>query len=498
IAYDPDDEESVEKVRNAIEDIISLEDTTKLDKEGEEKLPMNIGKATRYNQLFNEIPIWNSQVIVEEDGGGTIKSISGNATYGIVAAQEVHLVKPRLSSDQALQLTKDQYQEQSNSLTSEHEFKYENESAELFYIVDEETGDLVLTYKVSFFTHVAQKENKIVPIRPVVFINADNAEILKSYENIQRASEAGGVGGNKKTGRYVYGENGNPGFLVTKKDGSCRMENENVITENLGHQYYGIGKAYEFPCDTNSYKQINDAYSPLNDAHAFGKIVFDMFDTWYGSSPLQDKLHLRVHYGYGYENATWNGKQMSFGDGENKFYPLVSLDITAHEVAHGFTEQNSGLIYENQSGGINEAFSDMAGEAAEYFFRQQNSGLFKRSMPDYQTGADIFKDKGGALRYLCDPAADGKSIDHVEDYYDGMDVHYSSGIYNKVFCILSNKAGWNAKKAFDIFYVANRAYWIPNEKFDSGAQKVLRAARRIGYESADVIDAFSNVGIDLR
>ena len=79
----------------------------------------------------------------------------------------------------------------------------------------------------------------------------------------------------------------------------------------------------------------------------------------------------QVHYSNSFENAFWNGQQMTFGDGRNRFYPLVSLDVTAHEVSHGFTEQNSGLVYRNQSGGMNEAFSDMAGEAAEYYFCQQ-------------------------------------------------------------------------------------------------------------------------------
>ncbi|MEZ9417725.1 M4 family metallopeptidase, partial [Vibrio sp. 10N.286.49.E1] len=111
----------------------------------------------------------------------------------------------------------------------------------------------------------------------------------------------------------------------------------------------------------------NGAFSPLNDAHYFGNIVFDMYKNWFDTAPLSFKLMMRVHYGNNYENAFWDGKAMTFGDGESFFYPLVSLDVSAHEVSHGFTEQNSGLVYANQSGGMNEAFSDMAGEAAEYY-----------------------------------------------------------------------------------------------------------------------------------
>ena len=88
---------------------------------------------------------------------------------------------------------------------------------------------------------------------------------------------------------------------------------------------------------------------------------------------------------------------MNFGDGASYFYPLTSLDVTSHEISHGFTEQNSNLQYSGQSGGMNEAFSDMAGEAAEYFDRGHN---------DWLVGAEIIKN-GTALRWMCTPTQDG-------------------------------------------------------------------------------------------
>lgn len=100
-----------------------------------------------------------------------------------------------------------------------------------------------------------------------------------------------------------------------------------------------------------------------------------MYRNWYNTAPLSFKLKMRVHYGRNYENAFWDGSQMTFGDGATTFYPLVSLDVAAHEVSHGFTEQNSGLVYSGQSGGINEAFSDMAGEAAENYMKGSNDWL---------------------------------------------------------------------------------------------------------------------------
>ena len=121
---------------------------------------------------------------------------------------------------------------------------------------------------------------------------------------------------------------------------------------------------------------------------------------------------MRVHYSVNNENAFWDGSAMTFGDGASMLYPLVGINMIAHEVSHGFTEQNSNLTYNAQSGGINEAFSDIAGEATEYYFKGD---------VDWLVGADLMK-SGIALRYFEDPTLDGASIGHADDYTSGMNV----------------------------------------------------------------------------
>jgi hypothetical protein len=187
---------------------------------------------------------------------------------------------------------------------------------------------------------------------------------------------------------------------------------------------------------------------------------------------------------------------MTFGDGFTTFYPLVSLDVSAHEVSHGFTEQNSGLIYSGQSGGINEAFSDIAGEAAEFYMRGSN---------DFMVGFDIFKSLTGALRYMCNPPQDGRSIDHASDYYNGLDVHYSSGVFNKAFCLLAKSSGWDTQKAFQAFAFANMNKWTPSETFVSAARGVYDVAcgdpnpptPSQQADAADVMLAFAAVGVTI-
>jgi hypothetical protein len=112
-------------------------------------------------------------------------------------------------------------------------------------------------------------------------------------------------------------------------------------------------------------------------------------------------------------------------------------------------------------------------------------------------GYDIFKNPTAALRYLYDPPLDGMSIDHFDDYYPGMDLHYSSGIFNKAFYLIASTAGWNTRMAFDTFVKANRDYWIPISTFQQGAEGVMNGALDYGYSCADVSDAFAAVGIYL-
>jgi PKD repeat protein len=209
---------------------------------------------------------------------------------------------------------------------------------------------------------------------------------------------------------------------------------------------------------------------------------------WYGLAVLPFQLTLRCHYSNNYENAFWDGSTMTFGDGYTTFYPLVSLDVVSHEVSHGFTQYHSNLTYSGQSGGINEAFSDMAGEAAKYYMRGTN---------DFMCGYDIFKSPTGALRYLYDPPLDGQSIDHVDDYYSGMDVHYSSGVFNKAFYLIATSPGWTTRMAFDIFVKANTDYWSASTNFQQGGEGALDAAMDYGYNCSHVVTAFASVGIPL-
>ncbi|MFT4180074.1 MAG: M4 family metallopeptidase [Thermomonas sp.] len=428
----------------------------------------------RYDQAWRGIPVFGQGVVVSEDSAGNVRTMFGNMVSGL--DRDIASATPTLGKAAALVAGKRAGlgSRISGMLTR-------NEKADLTVYVDD-AGKGHLAYAVTFFADGVASEG---PTRPIVLIDAHSGRVLKQWDNIQHALIGTGPGGNAKTGQYEYGTT--YGYLdVTQSGTTCTMNSTNVKTVNLNNSSSNTSTtAFTYTCPRNTVKTINGAYSPLNDAHYFGNVIFNMYQAYIGMAPLTFQLVMKVHYQTSYENAFWDGSAMTFGDGKNTFYPLVSLDVSSHEVSHGFTEQQSNLTYSGQSGGMNEAFSDMAGEAAEYYMRGSN---------DWQVGADIFKGTG-ALRYMNNPTQDGSSIDNAANYTSSMDVHYSSGVYNKAFYLLATKSGWNTMKAFQAFARANRDYWTASSTFNQGACGVETAAQDLGYTKADVTAAFASVGV---
>jgi len=417
--------------------------------------------VTRYQQYFQGVPVWNESIVEHRTVTQAQPSMSGALISNI--EQDLASAKPVYSEADVLR--------QAKSLAGAT--ATENEQAKL-YVQLGRNNVAQLIYLVSFINTSATK-----PSRPFYMIDANTGAVLKQWEGLAHR-DAQGPGGNAKTGQYEYGVQYGP--LIV--DDNCTMVTPNVITVDLRNAVSGDAP-FRFACPRNTYKLVNGAFSPLNDAHYFGNVVFNMYRDWFNLRPINQTLFMKVHYGLNVQNAYWDGQSMQFGDGGSYSYPWVTLDMVGHEASHGFTEQNSGLVYSGMSGGMNEAFSDMAGEAVKVYMKGSNNFLF---------GADVMKGNG-SLRYMNNPPQDGVSIDHVRNYTNNLDVHYSSGIYNKAFYLLATTAGWSTRKAFDVMVDANRLYWTANSTFNDGACGVEKAAANRGYKVADVTAAFSVVGV---
>ena len=455
---------------------------------------------TRERQVWRGVPVYGSRLVVERDRAGTILRVEGEAQRDL--ASEVPSVQPRISASQAHAALK---------ASAGHRLvrSVDNASNELL-VHTADNAPTRLVYRSSYFTTFNGK-----PTRPTALIDANTGQVIRQWDGLTNgrrppggtstpvAATAYGPGGNPATGYYNYDGSG-PGLdplRVTRIGNVCYTQNDDVATYNvIGSNrltLWSFGCGIGTPAGTSSGDDINGAASPINDAHHFGSVVHDMYTSWFGAPPLTTdgttpmRLDMWVHYGTNYGNAFWTGAQMVFGDGDSYFYPFVVLDITGHEISHGFTEQHSGLEYFGQSGGMNEAFSDMAGEAVKYFDRGSNNFL----VGDEIVKPEVVPLLGPSLRDMCTPSNDGVSIDSARDYYDGLDVHYSSGVYNRAFCTLAKTAGWDTRKAFEVFHDANALYWGPLETFGGGACGVEQAAVDRGYPAADVTAAFAQVDV---
>lgn len=371
-------------------------------------------------------------------------------------------------------------------------------------------------YEVSF--SVTPAKTSVTPAKPILIMDAVTFQVYAEWDNIKTVTRlekveaaGGGDGGNLKMGEVVYDglDNDLPKLNIERDAGNntCYLQNSDVTVKN-----YSGGKVMNFACASadgdhdNVYwdgemDAVNGGYSPGNDALFGGAVIKDMYQKWYNipvlvnsdGSPMM--LNMVVHVPH-YDNAYWDGSKMTFGDGASMFYPLTSLGVAAHEISHGFTEQHSNLAYYGQSGGMNEAFSDMAAQAAEFFAYGKNS---------WQIGPEIFKSENEALRYMDQPSKDcgtekpGNwcSIDDASQYHSGLDVHYSSGVYNRAFYLMGTAPGWDPKKAFDVMVHANSNYWTSTTNFAKGACGVIKATKDHGYDTEAVINAFKTVKVDL-
>jgi len=167
--------------------------------------------------------------------------------------------------------------------------------------------------------------------------------------------------------------------------------------------------------------------------------TWDFYKNTFGRNGIKNNgvaAYSRVHYGTNYENAFWDDACfcMTYGDGGTSFSPLVSLDVAGHEMTHGVTSNTAGLNYSGESGGLNESTSDIFGTMVE--FTANNAA----DPGDYYIGEEIAKD-GTYLRRMDNPSLDGGSANCWSSTVGTLDVHYSSGVGNHLFYLLSEGSG---------------------------------------------------------
>lgn len=435
----------------------------------------------RMQQLHEGVRVWGGDIVTQV-ANGQFRSVKGNMVKNL----EGFNVKPTFEQSLAMRVAKGQYA--SGVKHASAKLDYSRESSELV-IFPMAGRDAKLAWHVTFFTELQAGQ---APGLWNYFIDAQSGEILAKYNAIHTVLEQGsGPGGNAKVARTWNMQ------LDVEPDGAnYKMDTARLRTTDMMNSTTGSGTVVSGPLTA-----VGDA--PENDGHGFAEQVLNMYQEWYGQNSIDNAgfiIKSRIHYGSNYENAFWDGTQMTYGDGATTFHPLSgAIDVVAHEVSHGYTTFHSNLTYSGESGGMNESFSDIAGTIAEFYS--------EGAAADFDLGEDIFKAANQALRYMCNPTADGVSIDHYSNYA-GQGVHFSSGIQNKAFCRAAKRFASGSpdgtatqasvRRVGEAFFLANATKWTASSTFQQGCQGVLDAATDLNFTAAEktaLRASFVDVGV---
>lgn len=253
--------------------------------------------------------------------------------------------------------------------------------------------------------------------------------------------------------------------------------------------------------------------SDADQVYDYAGIVRDYFKNVLGRNSIDNlgmNLILNVHHGVDYMNAFWDGDEMTFGDGDGTIFISFakSLDVVAHELAHGVTQFTANLDYYSQSGALNEHFSDVFGSVITQYAQGQTAHDADWLIGDEIMGPELY---GEALRSMKAPgtAYDNSLLskdpqpDHMSNYYSGADdnqgVHINSGIPNKAFYLTAMEIGTD--KAALIWYNALQKLWA-TANFNDAVGVIVQTARLLTKDgkiplgsTQKVRSAFKAVGL---
>ncbi|WP_410502098.1 M4 family metallopeptidase [Exiguobacterium acetylicum] len=434
-------------------------------------------QIVRLQQEVDGVPVFGSVVVGNVAKDGTLKAVVNDAVN--VKGKPGLAKKATLSEKKAIKL----YQKAIKA----SKFEVAPKAELVIYPVKD---DAVYAYKVTS-TVLAGKE----PSRWTYFIDANSGKVLNKFDQLAHA-----------TGTTVLGTSAT--FNTTLSAGKYYLQD---TTRGKGVYTYDAKNRTSLP--GTLWADADNVFNATYDraavsAHVNASKTYDFYKNTYGRNSFDNagaRLNSTVHYSTNYNNAFWDGTKMVYGDGDGTTFVALSgaLDVVAHELTHAVTEYTAGLVYQNESGAINEAVSDIMGTVAEYTVG---------SNFDWLVGEDIYTPgvSGDALRSMSNPAAYGDP-DHYSKRYTGTQdnggVHINSGIINKAAYLLGNGGtfynvsvtGIGVPKLGAIYYRALNVYLTPNSNFSSLRAAVVQSAKDLyGSTSAEATAAaksFDAVGV---
>lgn len=399
----------------------------------------------RLQQVVGGVPVHGGQVIVK------VRGKKGQRVYGRVFSKAALIATtPSLAPAQAVEAAR-------AALGYAGEFALTPE-AKLVVLPSELAGgkakDKKAAATLAYMVELLVEDGTERTARHFYFIDAKDGSVVNHYDAMAHSDRIG-------TGYTLY--SGRVNFTVDRNFwGNYKLianDRYGTTTTNMNGGTGGSGTVIDSgDSEFGNYSFNYETYGA--DVHMAACYTHDYYRFVHGLQGIDGygyKLYNRVNYGYNYTNAFWDGYSVAFGNGDfSTWYPLVALDIYAHEMTHGVCDRRAGLIYNpsGESGALHESFADIFGTAVEMYLGR--SDHYRIGEQAYTPGIP-----GDAFRDLANPpASGGGGIDHYSQYNPSNFPHTNGGIQNKAFYLLAqggshggyNVTGVNRRTAEIIFF----------------------------------------------
>ncbi|NVO02253.1 MAG: M4 family metallopeptidase [Bacteroidetes bacterium] len=428
----------------------------------------------KFQQYYNGVKVENAVYLIHAKNGIAVSG-NGNTYSGINVG-----IVPNFSSEKAIQyatkhINAEKYMWENQAEENLLKTMKNNSKATYFpqpeLIILKDKANYKLAYKMSVYAQKPISNN-------YVFVDAQNGEIIKTINRIQN-TDVPGIAHTKYAGtQNIITDSVGPGVYRLRET----TNGGGIQTFNM-NQGTNYGASVDFTDTDNDWNNVNaqqdeaatDAHFGAEKTLAYFKQKFNR-DSYDNANAI---LYGFVHYDVNYANASWDGVRMTYGDGDGSQYSaLTSLDVAGHEISHAVTEHSANLIYQDESGALNESFSDIFGTCIEFFADSANG--------DWYIGEDFDLTGANGFRSMSDPNSKQNPDTYYGQYWvtDGSDmggVHTNSGVQNYWFYLLSDGGiGTN-----DL----GRTYNVTGIGIDSAAQIAYRNLTVYLTESSNYMDA---------
>ena len=418
----------------------------------------------KVQQLLGTVPVWGGEAIVHLATDGAIAGM----TDSLLEDVDVDTT-PAFTADEAIDFAVEEIRNGWADVS-------DDPVADLWILRQDGVDHLVWRVQLQQINFRADDA------MPVVFIDAHTGDFVWSYNNFQTTACSGTTNFYGSVAVECYTD-GASYYLedATDRLATFTYNHTTTVRSNV------TSTSTVFPSTSAVTKNAVEAHYAGNAVHDYYSTVFGRNGIDGSGGPGTTTSHgtsfitSASSYSTNYVNAFWDSTylRMVYGDGDGvSSGSLTTLDIAGHEMTHGVTQYEANLTYSGESGGLNESMSDVLGSMVE-------RSVLGETANTWLIGEDTWtpSTSGDALRYMDDPTRDNVSYGYYFTGVGSADVHYSSGVANHAFYLLSEGGSSTtavtaigADDAAAIWYLALSSYMTSSTNYASARTATLAAA----------------------